>query len=305
MCAAYTVSGGKPTLAPGTYLSSAFPDSDGWANDPDGSTVRAFVEAGSAIACGRGFYGVSCTSGLSTSDYSDAQGWAQGVWFYGSIRYVDINGDSHHDICGRGYYGISCALAGSSGFAPATLWTTAYSAADGWDASPYGEAIQYGDISGDGLPDVCGRSIYGMECASNSLPAATVFNHGHNWSADADRTFPRNIAGPTVPWEFSDLDPLINWPSQTSYYRTIQLVDINHDGFADVCGRGPDGIYCALSTGTGFEPRRNVLPFDFTDSLGWQADNAGSTISFGDLDGGPRMWICGRGYFGVLCAKGY
>ena len=305
MCAAYSVSGGKPTLAPGTYLSSAFPDSDGWANDPDGSTVRAFVEAGSTIACGRGFYGVSCTSGLSTSDYSDAQGWAQGVWFYGSIRYVDINGDSHHDICGRGYYGISCALAGSSGFAPATLWTTAYSAADGWDASPYGEAIQYGDISGDGLPDVCGRSIYGMECASNGLPAATVFNQGHNWSADADRTFPRNIAGPTVPWEFSDLDPLINWPSQTSYYRTIQLVDINHDGFADVCGRGPDGIYCALSTGTGFEPRRNVLPFGFTDSLGWQPDNAGSTISFGDLDGGPRMWVCGRGSFGVLCAKGY
>ena len=304
MCAAYTHNGGVPTLAPGIYLPGAFPDSDGWASDPNGSTVRAFVEAGSTVACGRGFYGVGCTSGLGTSDYSNAQGWANGVWFYGSIRYVDIDGDSHHDVCGRGYYGVSCSLAGSTDFATSTLWTDGYSAADGWDASPYGESIQFGDLSGDGLPDVCGRSIYGMECASNGLPAAMVFNRRHNWSADADRSFPRNIAGQTVRWEFSDIDR-INWKSQPSYYRTIQLIDINHDGFADVCGRGPDGIYCALSTGTGFEPRRNVLPFDFTDSLGWGADNTGSTISFGHLDAGSRIWVCGRGYFGVICAKGY
>lgn len=307
MCAAYKKSHGAPGLAPGVYLPDAFPDSEGWANDPNGSTVRAFVEAGSIVACGRGYYGVGCTSGIGTSDYSNAQGWASEEWFYGSIRYVDIDSDSHHDICGRGYYGISCSIAGPTQFAVATLWSDGYSDADGWDATPYGEAIQFGDISGDGFPDVCGRSIYGMECSSNDLPAAMVFNRRHNWSEDADRTFPRNLDGSRGPvqWEFSDADPFTDWKSQPSYYRSIQLVDINHDGFADVCGRGPGGIYCALSTGTGFEPLRNVLPFDFTDALGWDADNTGSTISFGYLDGSSRIWVCGRGYYGVVCAKGY
>ena len=301
MCAPYGVN----TLGPGVYLQGGFPDSDGWASDPNGSTVRAFVQGGTTTACGRGYYGVGCTSGLSTSDYSNDQGWAGGVWDYGSIRYLDLNGDGQYDICGRGYYGISCALASGSTFAPATLWTQAYDASTSWNQSPYGESIQFGDLNGDGYPDVCGRSIYGMECASNALPSATAFNHGHNWSWDADRNFPRTVSGSTVVGEFSDLDPLVSWGSQASYYRTLQFVDINHDGLADLCGRGPGGIYCALSTGTGFEPRRNVLPFDFTDTLGWQPDSTGSTITFGQLDGGTRTWVCGRGNAGVICAKGY
>jgi hypothetical protein len=305
MCAPYVHTKSGPTLGPGTYFSDAFPDSEGWSTDADGSTVRAFAEGTSMIACGRGYYGVGCTSGLGTSDYSDAQGWASGVWYYGSMRYVDIDGDSHHDVCGRGYYGISCSLAGSGSFGVASLWEPAYTAADGWNASPYGESIQFGDIDGNGLADVCGRSIYGMECSDNAMPAAAAFNRDHNWSADSDRLFPRTITGSNVKWEFSDLDPLVTWGSQPYYYRSVQLVDINHDGFADVCARGPNGIYCALSTGTGFEPRRNVLPFDFTDTLGWNVDDKGSTISFGDLDRSSRTWICGRGYFGVVCAKGY
>jgi hypothetical protein len=303
MCAPFLTSG--RTLGAGTYLANAFPDSQGWASDADGTTVRAFHEGSSTIACGRGYYGIGCTSGLGTSDFSDAQGWASGVWYYGSVRYVDVNGDSHRDVCGRGYYGISCALASATSFNTATLWEAAYTAADGWNASPYGDSIQFGDIDGNGRADVCGRSIYGMECSDNALPGAFAFNRQHNWSADADRLFPRTVSGATVLWEFSDIDPLVKWGSEPYYYRSIQLVDINHDGFADVCGRGPSGIYCALSTGSGFEPRRNVLPFDFTDALGWNVDDKGSTISFGHLDGGARTWICGRGYYGVVCAKGY
>ncbi len=303
MCATYSKTG--PTLNPGAYLPNAFPDSAGWQSDADGSTVRAFTEGSSVIACGRGFYGIACTSGLGTSDFSDAQGWAGGLWYYGSIRYVELNGDNRHDVCGRGFYGVSCAIAGASSFATSTIWETEYTAAEHWNASPYGDSIQFGDIDGNGLADVCGRGIYGMECSDNALPAAQAFNRLHNWSADSDRLFPRTVAGASVKWEFSDLDPLVSWGSQPYYYRTIQLIDINHDGFADVCARGPAGIYCALSTGTAFEPRRNVLPFDFTDVLGWNIDNKGSTISFGHLDGGSRTWICGRGYYGVVCAKGY
>jgi hypothetical protein len=88
MCAPFEKTLRGPTLGPGTYLFDAFPDSEGWWADADGSTVRAFAEGSSTIACGRGYYGIGCTSGLGTSDYSDTQGWAAGVWYYGSIRYV-------------------------------------------------------------------------------------------------------------------------------------------------------------------------------------------------------------------------
>jgi hypothetical protein len=46
------------------------------------------------------------------------------------------------------------------------------------------------------------------------------------------------------------------------------FADINGDGRADVCGRGIEGIYCKLSTGSGFGPIF-LASSDFSDAQGW------------------------------------
>ncbi len=52
-------------------------------------------------------------------------------------------------------------------------------------------------------------------------------------------------------WEnsFSDANGWKNSP----YWNTIQFPDVNHDGRADVCGRGIQVVYCGLSTGSAFQ----------------------------------------------------
>src|SRR5258708_25694656 len=42
-----------------------------------------------------------------------------------------------------------------------------------------------------------------------------------------------------------------------SYYGSIRLADINGDGLADLCGRGPNGIVCAISNGDRKSTRLN------------------------------------------------
>src|SRR6185503_1879920 len=154
--------------------------------------------------------------------------------------------------------------------------------------------------------DVCGRGIYGIECMLGD--GATGFSAAHFWSFDADRRgdddFDPEISN-HLSLEFSDADPGFAWRSSPAYHASIQLVDVNRDGLADLCARGPLGLYCALSTGTSFEHRRLVFPADFTDALGWANPIYGATVRFGDLDGDARVDVCGRGFYGVVCAEGY
>ena len=42
--------------------------------------------------------------------------------------------------------------------------------------------------------------------------------------------------------------------SRVDTWSTIQFPDLNGDGKADLCGRGPDGLHCGLSTGASFDP---------------------------------------------------
>ncbi len=82
-------------------------------------------------------------------------------------------------------------------------------------------SIRYGDINGDGRADVCGRSHEGLVCA---LSSGRAFLAPSLWLAEMS-----DAAG----WQ--------------PYGATLALVDVNGDGRADVCGRGPEGLVCALS----------------------------------------------------------
>jgi hypothetical protein len=249
------------------HWSPAFSDANGWDSAPEYYGTIAFPDLngdGKADVCGRGAAGIWC--GLSTGgqvvngnwegftgptlwsgSYSDRSGWYANA---STIRFPDLNGDGKADVCGRGSSGILCALSSGSAFGPASLWSTAYSDAAGWNLDPdYYATIRFPDLNGDGKADVCGRGGDGIWCA---LSTGRGFGAQTLWSGN-----------------YSDYD---GW-NQAPYYSTIAFADTNGDGRADICGRGPAGALCALSSGSAFGTA-STWSAAYSDANGWATSEA-------------------------------
>src|SRR5262245_40199490 len=84
------------------------------------------------------------------------------------------------------------------------------------------------DLNGDGKADVCARGIAGVWCALSTVGSSSLISFG-----------------PMTLWSsvFSDAG---GWRNNARN-ATIHYPDLNHDGRADICGRGPGGIWCAIS----------------------------------------------------------
>ena len=246
-----------------TFWTTSYSNAGGWSSGVSYySTIRYPDINGDGLAdiCGRSSVGIYC--GLSngnsfnqptfwTTAYSNAGGWSSSDSYYGTLRYLDINGDGLADICGRSSAGIYCGLSNGNSFNQPTFWTTAYSNAGGWSSSDsYYGTITYPDINGDRLPDICGRSSAGIYCGLNN---GSGFNQPTFWT-----TAYNNSAG---------------WNSSDSYYGTITYPDINGDGLADICGRSSAGISCELNS----VEKANLLS-DVSKSLG-----AGTQIAYSPL----------------------
>ncbi|UQA56988.1 FG-GAP-like repeat-containing protein [Polyangium aurulentum] len=224
--------------------STDFSDASGAANAP--SYYRSFRLGdvngdGYADACVRSVNGVRCAlnsqagsfdpAQLFTQGFSDAQGW--GPPEYGTtLQLGDINGDGRADVCGRGAATIICALANASGtgFEMPYPWgfQKNFSNTEDWNASPsYYGSIRLADVNGDGLADVCGRGVAGLYCAFSS---ALSFG-------------PMKLVSPV------NYTNAAGWLPE-KYGSTIQLGDLNGDGYADVCGRGTYGLLCAQAPAT-------------------------------------------------------
>ena len=175
-----------------------------------------------------------------------------------------------------------------SGKKPVAVWDGSFSDANGWNGGRhYYSTIAYADVSGDTRADVCGRGGNGIWCGISS----------------GDREF----AGTRL-WlpSFSDGN---GW-NRPEYYSTIKFPDLNGDGKKDVCGRGGDGVYCALSDGaTRFVndvsgPVNAALVWEesFSDGNGWSSPEYYRTLQFPDVNGDGKADVCGRGGNGIWCA---
>ena len=270
---------------------------------------------------------------LASTNFTDAQGWNQSA-YYTSLRLADVNGDGRPDLCGRGSGGMVCALNnGSGGFNAATLWETNLTDAGGWNQPQYGSTIMLGDVNGDGKADVCGRGQSGVYCelstgTSFGAPVLSpIFTDAQGWNQAAYYTSLRladvngdgkldlcgrgpggivcalnagnGAFGTQTLWEgvFTDA---AGW-NQAPYGTTMMFADINGDGKADVCGRGGAGVYCELSTGTGFGPVYLASP-DFSDAQGWNQPAYYTSLRLADVNGDGRPDLCGRGSGGIVCA---
>ena len=222
-------------------------------------------------------------SALWSSQFSDGDLGNPPAAYAGSFRMADVNGDGRADACIRLAGGVFCALnAGAGSFGSRQLYSAAFADPD-WLPDAYGSTLQLADINGDGKADLCGRGGSGIVCATANVDG-TAFVNARVWSSGTD---------------FADAQ---GWAVSASYYGSIHLADVNGDGYADVCGRGPNGVVCALNNKAGGFAPATLWIADFTDALGWQAVPYGSTLQFADVNGDGKADVCGRGPAGVRCA---
>jgi hypothetical protein len=235
---------------------------------------------GRSDICAREAAGVVCevsnagapATEISGPAWSNANGWAV-PQYYWTIQLADVNGDGKADLCARDSQGIVCEISNGNGFG-AEIRGPAWSDTNGWAKPEYYSTIQFADINGDGKADVCGRGGSGISC-----------------SLSDGNGFPTAISGPA--WSDS-----VGWAAP-QFYQTIQFVDVNGDGKADVCARSAAGIICDLSDGNGF-PKEITGPA-WSDAAGWSAPQYMETIRWADIDGDGKMDVCGRSAAGMLC----
>ncbi len=261
----------------------AFSDKSGWASPRYYSTIQ-FPDVngdGKADVCARSSAGVACHLSDGTAfptafagpAWSDQAGWYKAA-YYSSIQYPDINGDGKADICARAAPGVTCLLSDGSSFltkVDGPLWADA----NGWGIAATGSTIRFVDLDGDKKDDICARSPEGIRCA---LSTGTGFGP--------------EIVGPT--WTDAN-----GW-NKPEYYRTIQYLDLNGDGRADICGRSPAGIVCEVFEGTGFGAE--FAGPDWSDADGWSKPSYYATIGAADVNHDGKDDLCARNADGILCA---
>ena len=124
---------------------------------------------------------------------------------------------------------------------------------------------------------VCARASDGVRCALSN--GASAFEASSSWAPA--------------------LSDALGWVSP-EYYETIAYPDVDGDGRADLCARGPAGLLCGLDTGAGFAPP-TLWAANFADAKGWSEPQNYTTIRYGDLNGDGRQDVCARAIDGVYC----
>ena len=248
--------------------------------DGDGYS-DACIRLGAGLYCGHNGHFLLGTYTLFSAAFSDANGWS-GTGSGSTVQYADVSGDHVLDACARTATGLVCALGNGAGFAAPTSWSSEFS--DVTFAGPlYYRSIHFADVDGDGYADVCGRTATGVSCALNTKSGAFAASSA---------------------WTTSNFTDASGWNAD-GYAATVQLADVNGDGAADVCGRGPSGLVCAVSNGVNAFVNDRVWSFrgDFGDAAGWNvAAGYYGSIHFGDVNGDGLADACGRNASGLICA---
>jgi len=145
---------------------------------------------------------------------------------------------------------------------------------------PEEDALRFGDLDGDRRADACVRRRDGIWCA---LAGRVGFGAATRWS--------------------TDLSDANGWAGADTG-GTLQLVDLDGDGHADLCARGADGLRCFRAVGRRFVAMPAWFVPGFADGAGWGAgESAYRSIHFGDVDGDRRPDVCARDRSGIVCSR--
>ncbi len=254
-----------------------------WCSFSDGNgfqTASLRTQSGNFSNAGSGQFG----SG------ADQTAWGSSPSYWETIDFADIDDDGDLDVCGRGKNGVFCARfnAATKTFSPGQYWVqNQYRDDQGWAGHAYYSTIQFGDVSGDGLADVCGRGSAGVYC-------------GYAKSLDSEF---QNATTLDAAY-FSNTNVGVE-----SRYSTLVLTDTTGDDVLDICVRAYGGIYCAASRGlqsggNQFDPVTNVWVYNFGDIFGWGAsEDYWGTVQPTDVNAyEPGTEFCGMGDAGIWCS---
>jgi GH25 family lysozyme M1 (1,4-beta-N-acetylmuramidase) len=170
---------------------------------------------------------------------------------------------------GTGASGTTAADGG-----PENVDTTGFDSYPLWNADPAGTACSGG-----------GKSFY----------VPSPWTQAAAWQYLGDVTV-AGVGQVDLDYMIGPIDELLGWPA---IKRPIHA-DVNGDGKGDACGRGPDGVTCALSTGSGFGAA--FAGPAWSDTEGWRPPAYASTVQLADVTGDGMADVCGRAIAGVVCA---
>jgi hypothetical protein len=240
---------------------------------------------------------------------------------------VDINGDKRQDLVGFGHDGVYIAFSTGTGFSSAQFALAGFGYNQGWRVDKHVRVLA--DINNDGRPDIVGFGDDGVWTALSTgsgfaQPRFVLADAGYNqgWMidqhvrvlADVNNDGCDDIVafGYDGVWlsladcsgAFGALTFVIeNFGAKQGWDTLMHLRlvdDINGDGRADIVAFGYDGVWTALSTGSGFAQPVFALA-NFGASQGWDVRRNPRQLADVDRDG--KKDIIGFGYAGLYTAR--
>lgn len=169
----------------------------------------------------------------------------------------DVNNDGKADLIGFSGSNVSVALSTGSAYGDWQTWTTTFP--NDWDATT---ARVAGDVNGDFKVDVIGFAHDGIYVATST---GTSFNNATRWTT-----------------QFSDA-----WGAHQPG-DVFTVIDVNGDKKQDAVLFNANGVYVALSTGTGFGTATRWSTDFKTSSFG-----AHTNRIMGDVNGDGKADVVG------------
>jgi hypothetical protein len=185
-------------------------------------------------------------------------GWTPDV--LGTVRFGDLNGDGKVDVIALTTRGIIGATNAGSSFDPPVIRSTFLASGD-FSAPQYANTLQFRDINGDGLDDIC---IRGSGETYVGLSDGTDFVTGPGWSA-----------------RFNDRQ---GW-GDPAQYQTFSLARI--DGTIGIAGGVSSGIVFQKADPVKgrFGLYRYLNNEDYSTDPAWKPERYASGLAFADFDG--------------------
>jgi hypothetical protein len=248
-------------------------------DDGDGPVVYADITGdGRADACKARGQSVWCmvnqpapaghagqpTASAKVVRFTPSRSWSEVAESDWTARYnhkfwlLDWNQDGKADLVIPVSGGFQILYSNGLGFSPPEDWKTQL-APGGWTPALL-DTVRFGDVNGDGYPDVIGLAAEGIIGATNN---------GRSF----DAPFVRSSAFPGAR----------GWLSP-QYGTTLQFRDINGDGRDDICIRGALDTYVGISNGNTFEHVQSWTMM-FNDGQGWSNEAQYRTLSLIKIHG--------------------